>query len=152
MVRRRPSLSSIVIFLSASIFLLLVQFGYVSPVGIIIVTEIQYTVLFWLSVVYFILSIAILFRHFPRYAKWSTGYSGDSVRTVRISGKTKDYFIHGAPDATVRDVLLDVWPFDTKRLNSSWQVFNSEGNEVSDHPLESLTETIEVVFSNDDPV
>lgn len=80
------------------------------------------------------------------------GYSGDSVRTVRLSGKKKDFFIRGAPDAKVRDVLLDTWPFEIEKPNSDWQVIDSLGNEVSDQHLETITETIEVVIPPDDSV
>ena len=80
------------------------------------------------------------------------GHSGDSVRTVRLSGKKKDFFIRGAPDAKVRDVLLDTWPFETEKPNSDWQVIDSLGNEVSDQHLETITETIEVVIPPDDSV
>ena len=150
MVRKIPSASSVSFFLLSSIFLMLVQYGVISPRGLVIITYDQYTVLFWLSIAIFISSLAILFTQFPYYAKWSIGYTGDCVRTVRIPGKKKDLFIRGAPDATVREVLLDNWPFDSRNPNSGWQVFDSLENEVSGQLLESITETLEVVFPPDE--
>ena len=152
MVKKRPSVSSVAFFLFSSIFLLLVQFGVVSPRGLVFVTDIQYILLFWLSIVFFVATLALLLSQYPHYARWSIGYSGDSVRTVRLSGKRKDFFIRGAPDAKVRDVLLDTWPFETEKPNSDWQVIDSLGNEVSDQHLETITETIEVVIPPDDSV
>ncbi|TET09622.1 MAG: hypothetical protein E3J86_07605 [Candidatus Thorarchaeota archaeon] len=150
MVRKRPSISSLVFFLFSSIFLLLVQLGFVSSVGLFIVTFAQFTVLFWLSIVLFVSSLAILLTQYPHYAKWSMGYRGDCVRTVRMSGSRKDYFIRGKQDAIVRDVLLDGWPFKPKSPNSDWQIFDSLGNEVSNQLLESITYTLEVVFPHED--
>jgi hypothetical protein len=150
MVRKKPSVSSLIYFLLSSGFLLLVQFGFVSPVGLIIVTAVQYVVLFWLSIALFVSSLAILLAQYPHYAKWSMGYSGDCVRTVRISGERKDHFIRGKPHATVRDVLLDDWPFDLKNPNSDWQIFDSFRNDVSNQRIESITETMEVAFPPDD--
>lgn len=126
------------------------QFGFISPVGVVVVTVFQYNVLFWLSIALFVSSLAIFLTQYPHYAKWSMGYSGDCVRTVRRSGKKKDYFIRGKPDTPVRDVILDCWPFDPNP-NSDWHVFDSLGNEVSGHLLESISETIEVVFPPDGP-
>jgi hypothetical protein len=57
---------------------------------------------------------------------------------------------NGQSHATVRDVLLDDWPFDLKNPNSDWQIFDSFRNDVSNQRIESITETMEVAFPPDD--
>lgn len=150
MVRKRPSISSLVFFLFSGIFLLLGPVIFISPGGLFIVTLEQYTILFWLSTALFVSSLAILLAQYPHYAKWSMGYSGECVRTVRMSGRRKDYFIRGKPDANVREVILDDWFFKPKSPNSDWQIFDSLGNEVSNQLLESITNTLEIVFPHED--
>jgi hypothetical protein len=152
MVKKKPPVSHIAFFMFSSIFLLLVQFGFIQPEGLVVITNTQYIVLFWLSIAFFVASVAILLTHYPHYARWTMGYSGVIVRTVRLSGMRRDFFIRGAPDAKVRVVLLDTWPFETEKPNSDWQVIDSLGNDVSDQLLESITETIEVVFPPYDSV
>ncbi|MFX1481730.1 MAG: hypothetical protein ACFFCP_00925 [Promethearchaeota archaeon] len=146
---KKLSASSIVFFLSAGIFLLLIQFGFISPMGYVKVTYFQYTLLFWLSIIAFILSIADLFRRFPQYAKWSTGYSGYCVRTARISGIKRDYFIRGSPGTTVREAILDEWPFESEKKKSDWQVFDEEGNDISNLHLEETPDNMIVLFHNE---
>lgn len=152
MTDRRPSTSSLILLLCSSIFLLVVQFGIISPSGIVYVTYIQYSGLFWLSVVVFIVSIANLSRRFPQYAKWSMGYSGECVRAVKRAGTREEHFIRGAPNALLKEVLLDNWPFENKEADSKWQAFNTNGDDVSAQPLESLVDTVEIVFFDENIV
>ncbi len=152
MTSRKPSISAIILFLCSGIFLLVVHLGIISPSGIVYVTLIQYSWFFWLSVVFFILSIANLVRRFPQYAGWSTGYSGECVRTVKRVGTRKEHFIRGAPDALLKDVLLDNWPFESKEASSKWQVVDTLRNDVSTKTLESILDTVEVIFSDENNV
>jgi hypothetical protein len=151
-VKKKPPISHIAFFMFSSIFLLLVQFGFIQPEGLVVITDVQYIVLFWLSIAFFVSSVAILLTQYPHYARWTMGFTGDIVRTVRLAGMRRDFFIRGAPDAKVRVVLLDTWPFETEKPNSDWHVIDSLGNDVSDQHLESITETIEVVFPHYDSV
>jgi hypothetical protein len=85
MVRKKPSVSSLIYFLLSSGFLLLVQFGFVSPVGLIIVTAVQYVVLFWLSIALFVSSLAILLAQYPHYAKWSITCNSEGCTPRRLA-------------------------------------------------------------------
>jgi hypothetical protein len=145
--KKKVNSASIVLFVLGSIFLLLVQLGFVSPSGLIRVTDIQYTWLFWISVVFFIVAAANLASRFPRYASWKTGYDGTVARTVKIAGDTREYFIRGAENETVRWALLENWPFEDVDKNANWHAESPEGNDVTDFLLKSIVDTVTVVLS-----
>lgn len=130
----------------SGILLLIVQFGAISPGGLIDITILQYTWLFWLSFVFFIISTANLVVRIPTHTKWSTGYSGTIARTVKIAGKQKDYFIEGAGDTPIKEVLLEKWPFSEHDKDSKWHVVDKIGNDVTNAPLSSLEETATVII------
>ena len=140
---------SLIAFTLCSLLLLMVQFAYISPSGIIVISYTQYTWLFWFSVLAFILSTANLVTRIPRHAKWSTGFSGEIVRTVKIAGKSKDYFIRGASDTPVKEVLLENWPFSEHDKKSTWHVVDELGNDVTSTPLNSLNGIATVVIDED---
>jgi hypothetical protein len=140
---------ALVVFTLSAILLLMVQFGAISPTGIIPVTTFQYTVLFWVSVVFFIFSTANLVTRVPRHAKWSTGYDGTITRTVKLDGEQKDYFIEGEGETPLKDVLLSNWPFHDLDSDSSWIIRDSQGNDITNNPLSSLSGTAIVVIKED---
>ena len=127
----------------------MVQFGVISPIGLIEISSSQYIWLFWVSVIFFIISTANLVARIPRHAKWSQGYSGTITRTVKIADKQKDYFIQGAVDTPIKEVLLDNWPFDEQDPDSKWHVVDNRGNDVTNAPLSSLDGTATVVVEED---
>ena len=87
---------SLIAFTLSGILLLMVQFGVISPIGLIVIPYSQYIWLFWFSVIFFIASVANLVVRIPAHTKWAMGYTGTIARTVKIAGKQKDYFIEGA--------------------------------------------------------
>ena len=127
----------------------MVQFGVISPFGLVEISYIQYVWVFWVSVIFFIISTVNLVARIPRHAKWSQGYSGTITRTVKIADKQNDYFIRGAVDTPIKEVLLDNWPFDEQDPDSKWHVVDNRGNDVTNAPLSSLDGTATVVIEED---
>ncbi len=127
----------------------MVQFGVISPSGLVVISLFQYTLLFWFSVIAFIISTANLVVRIPSHAKWSTGFSGEIVRTVKIAGENKDYFIRGVGDTSISEILLDDWPFSEQDSDSNWHVVDEQGNDVTSSPLSSITGTMSVVIEED---
>jgi hypothetical protein len=140
---------SLVAFTLSGVLLLMVQLGYISPNGLIAIPISQYIWLFWFSVVFFIISMANLVARIPQHAKWSEGYSGTITRTVKIAGEQKDYFIQGAGDTPIKEVLLEDWPFDEQDSDSKWHVVDNRGNDVTNVPLDSLDGTSTIVVEED---
>ncbi len=140
---------SLIAFALCSILLLMVQFGVISPSGIFVVSLSQYILLFWFSVIAFISSTANLVVRIPRHARWSTGFSGEIVRTVKIAGENKDYFIRGKGDTSIKETLLENWPFSEQDSDSNWHVTDDMGNDVTSEPLSSITGTMSVVIEED---
>ncbi|MDH4212495.1 MAG: hypothetical protein OEV85_01120 [Candidatus Thorarchaeota archaeon] len=134
------------IWILCSLFLLLVQFGYISPYGIIVISYTQYTWVFWLSIITFTISTAYLVSKIPRYARWSIGYSGEIVRTVKSADSSKDYFIRGNETTPLKEVLHKTWPFKDKDQDSKWYVVDELGNDVTSTPLGSIEGTVSIVF------
>jgi hypothetical protein len=137
---------ALLVWILCSLFLLFVQFGYISPLGIIVVSYPQFTMVFWISIIAFIISTANLVSKIPRYARWSLGYSGKIVRTVKSADSRKDYFIRGNDDTPLKEVLYERWPFEDKDRGSKWYVVDELGNDVTNMPLGSIDETVTVVF------
>jgi hypothetical protein len=138
------------VWILCSLFLLLVQFGYISPFGIIVVSSPQYTLIFWFSVVAFIVSTAYLVSKIQRYARWSTGYSGEIVRTVKSAESGKEYFIRGKDSTPLKAVLHEEWPFKEKNRESKWYVTDELGNDVTNTPLGSIDGTANIIFLKED--
>ena len=137
---------SLVAFTLSGVLLLLVQFGVISPSGLIVISLSQYILLFWFSVLFFIVSIANLVTRIPRHAKWSTGFSGEIARTVKIAGENKDYFIRGRGDTSIKEALLENWPFSEQDPDSTWYVVDELGNDVTSKPLKSIDGTMSVII------
>ncbi len=140
---------SLITFTLCSILLLMVQFGVISPSGLIVISLFQYTLLFWFSIIAFISSTANLVVRIPSHAKWSTGFSGEIVRTVKIAGENKDYFIRGKGDTSIKEALLDNWPFSEQDPDSNWHVVDELGNDVTGEPLSSITGIMSVIFEEE---
>ncbi len=149
MARFKISPLSLIAFTLSGVLLLMVQFGFISPIGWIVIPYSEFIWLFWISAILFIASTANLVVRIPSYTKWSEGYSGTITRTVRIAGKQKDYFIQGAGDAPIKAVLLDDWPFSEQDQNSKWHVVDNLGNDVTNAPLSSLEEIATVIIEED---
>jgi len=140
---------SLIAFTLSGVLLLMVQLGFISPTGLIVIPYSQFIWLFWISVILFIVSTANLVARIPSHVKWSEGYGGTITRTVRIAGKQKDYFIQGADDAPIRAVLLDDWPFSEQDPDSKWHVVDKLGNDVTNAPLSSLEDAAMVIIEED---
>lgn len=141
---------SLIVWILSSVFLFLVQFGYISPYGYIVVSHSEFTWVFWFSVFAFILSTANLVSKVPRHARWSTGYSGEVVRTVKKADSSTDYFIHGKDDTPLKVVLQKCWPFKENNRESKWYLVDELGNDVTNMPLGSINETVSIVFLKED--
>jgi len=137
---------SLIAIILSSILLLMVQFGVISPSGLIVISLCQYILLFWFSVLFFIVSIANLVTRIPRHAKWSTGFSGIIARTVTIAGENKDFFIRGRGDTSIKEALLENWPFSEQDPDSNWHVVDELGNDVTSKPLNSIDGTMSVII------
>ena len=137
---------SLIAFTLSGVLVLMVQFGVISPSGLIVISLSQYILLFWFSVLFFIVSIANLVTRIPRHAKWSTGFSGEIARTVKIAGENKDYFIRGRGDTSIKEVLLENWLFSEQDPNSNWHVVDELGNDVTSKPLKSIDGTMSVII------
>ena len=137
---------SLIAFTLSGVLVLMVQFGVISPSGLIVISLSQYILLFWFSVLFFIVSIANLVTRIPRHARWSTGFSGEIVRTVKIAGENKDYFIRGKGDTSIKEALLENWPFSEQDPDSNWYVVDELGNDVTSKPLKSIDGTMSVVI------
>ncbi len=143
---RKINSLSLIVFVLCSILLLLVQFGYISPIGVIVISPLQYVWVFWFSAIAFIVSTANLVSRIPRYARWSVGYRGEIVRTVKNTDSGKDYFIRGKEDMTLKEVLHERWPFKEKDRGSKWYIVDELGNDVTTMPLGSVNETVNIIF------
>jgi len=141
---------SLSLFFLCSMLLLLVQFGYISPIGIIVISPLQYAWLFWFSAIAFIVSTANLVSRFPRSARWSTGYSGEIVRTVKNPDSGKDYFIRGREEMTLKEILQERWPFKENDQRSKWYIVDQLGNDVTAMSLGSINETVSIVFPKEE--
>ncbi len=137
---------SLVAFTLSGVLLLLVQFGVISPVGLIEVPISQFIWIFWFSVIFFIVSTANLVTRIPRHARWSTGFSGEIARTVKIAGENKDYFVRGKSDTSIKEALLDDWPFSEQDPDSNWYATDDKGNDVTNESLNSITGTMSVII------
>lgn len=140
---------SLIVFTLSGVLVLMVQFGVISPSGLIVISYTQYILLFWFSVIAFISSTANLVVRIPRHARWSTGFSGEIVRTIKIAGENKDYFIRGKGDTSIKEALLENWPFSEQDSDSNWHVTDDMGNDVTSEPLSSITGTMSVVIEED---
>ena len=137
---------SLIAFTLSGVLVLMVQFGVISPSGLIVISLSQYILLFWFSVLFFIVSIANIVTRIPRHARWSTGFSGEIARTVKISGESKDYFIRGRGETSIKEALLENWPFSEQDPNSNWYVVDELGNDVTSKPLKSIDGTMSVII------
>ncbi len=88
MSKRKINPVSLIAFTLSGVLVLAVQFGVISPSGLLVISLYQYVWVFWFSVIFFIVSTANLVTRIPRHARWSTGFSGEIVRTVKIAGET----------------------------------------------------------------
>lgn len=149
MAKIKISKSSLIAFTLSGVLLFMVQFGFISPFGFIEVPYSQFTWIFWFSVIFFIISTANLVVRIPAHTKWSTGYSGKITRTVKLAGKSKDYFVQGADDAPIKEVLLENWPFSELDQDSSWYVIDIHGNDITNNPFRSLDGVATVIIEED---
>jgi len=140
---------SLIAFTLSGILLLMVQFGVISPSGLIEISLTQFIWLFWFSVIAFIISSVNLVLRIPSHAGWSTGFSGEIVRTVKLASENKDYFIRGEGETSIKEALLDDWPFSEQDPGSNWHVVDELGNDVTSKPLKSIDGTMSVVIEED---
>ena len=141
---------TLIVWALSSIFLLLVQFGYISSIGIIVVTPAQYVWIFWISAIAFIATTINLVARVQRHARWSIGFSGEIVRTVRIAGQDMEYFVRGKSDSRIKEVLLNNWTFIEHDYNSKWYVTDEHGNDITDRSFSSINGTASVVIEAND--
>ena len=146
MIKTKITPLSLIAITLSGVLVLMVQFGIISPIGLIVVSFSQFTWIFWFSVIFFIISAANLVVRIPAHTKWSTGYSGTIARTVKLANKQKDYFIRGAGDTPIKEAILENWPFHELDKDSNWHVVDDLGNDVTNNPLSSLNGTATVII------
>ena len=60
--------------------------------------------------------------------------------------KKKEYFVYGAPEETVREVVENDWPFKGKLKSKDWYVIDERTNDVSDNFYSEVEGTLKVVI------
>ena len=140
---------SLIAFTLSGVLVLMVQFGVISPSGLIVISLSQFIWVFWFSVIAFIISSVNLVLRIPSHAGWSTGFSGEIVRTVKLASENKDYFIRGKEDTSIKKALLDDWPFSEQDPDSNWHVVDELGNDVTNNPLSSLDGIATIIIEED---
>lgn len=71
----------------------------------------------------------------------------DVIARVVISDiSKKEYFIYGAPDEIVREVVDNDWPFKGKFRSKNWRVLDASGNDVSAKMFSEVEGTLKVAF------
>ncbi len=63
-------------------------------------------------------------------------------RVVKTREPSKEYLIHGPCTSSLREVLLDDWPFKDVKPGSVWYVLDQRMNDVTDMPLSEIEGTI----------
>lgn len=82
-----------------------------------------------------------------RHMAYSTPDRDSIVRVVKSDvAKRKEYFVYGAPEETVREVVENDWPFKGKLKSRDWYVVDSKANDVSDKIYSDVEGTLKVVF------
>jgi hypothetical protein len=71
----------------------------------------------------------------------------DVIARVVISDVSKrEYFVYGAPDEIVREVMDNDWPFKGNLRDKNWRVLDASGNDVSGKLYSEVEGTLKVVF------
>ncbi|TFG27488.1 hypothetical protein EU528_12835 [Candidatus Thorarchaeota archaeon] len=71
----------------------------------------------------------------------------DVIARVLISDVSKkEYFIYGAPDEIVHEVVDNDWPFNEKYRSKDWIVLDESSNDVSRKIFSEVEGTLIVVF------
>ncbi len=82
-----------------------------------------------------------------RHMAHSTPDRDSMARVVKSDvAKRKEYFVYGAPEETVREVVEHDWPFKGKLKSKDWYVIDSRENDVSDKIYSEVEGTLKVVF------
>ncbi len=82
-----------------------------------------------------------------RHMAHSTPDRDSIVRVVKSDvAKRKEYFVYGAPEEIVREVVENDWPFKGKLKSKDWYVIDSRENDVSDKIYSEVEGTLKVVF------
>ncbi|MHA1927221.1 MAG: hypothetical protein ACTSV2_01440 [Candidatus Thorarchaeota archaeon] len=68
------------------------------------------------------------------------------TRVVRDDSSGKDFFIYGDHDDTVRELIMEVWPFSKELKNTSWYLVDERQNDVTDKMLSEFEGTAKIVF------
>lgn len=63
-------------------------------------------------------------------------------RVVKSMKFNIEYLIHGPCASSLREVLLDDWPFEEVKPNSAWYVLDKRMNDVTDAPLSEIEGTV----------
>lgn len=68
------------------------------------------------------------------------------TRVVRNDSSGKEYFIYGDHDDTVRELLVDDWPFAEELKSASWYLVDEKHNDVTDKLLSDFEGIAKIVF------
>lgn len=68
------------------------------------------------------------------------------TRVVRDDSSGKDYFLYGDHDDTVKEILMDDWPFAADLKNTSWHLVDERHNDVTDKILSAFEGTAKIIF------
>ncbi len=63
-------------------------------------------------------------------------------RVVKSMEFNIEYLIHGPCASSLREVLLDDWPFEDVKPGSAWYVLDKRMNDVTDTPLSEIEGTV----------
>jgi hypothetical protein len=63
-------------------------------------------------------------------------------RVVKSVEFNKEYLVHGPCVSSLREVLLDDWPFEDVKSGSVWYVLDQRMNDVTDAPLLEIEGTV----------
>lgn len=63
-------------------------------------------------------------------------------RVVKSMESSIEYLIHGPCASSLREVLLDDWPFEDVKPGSAWYVVDKRMNDVTDMPLSEIEGTV----------
>ncbi len=68
------------------------------------------------------------------------------TRVVRDDSSGKDFFIYGDHDDTVRELIMEDWPFAKELKNTSWYLVDERQNDVTDKMLSEFEGTAKIIF------
>lgn len=84
----------------------------------------------------------------PRHRDMQPSEPPDDVyaRVILHEDSKSEVFIYGKENVTVREALLEDWPFAPNLKKSEWYVVDASGNDVTDSALSRFDGTARILF------